>query len=52
MIETLLVSLGDEVYVGALTLFLGALYAVVWFGVGGLWVIWMVRRGRLVVPPG
>lgn len=51
MIATMLTAIGDARYTATLTLILGALYAAVWFGLGGLWTIRMVRRGRLVIPP-
>lgn len=51
MIETILTAIGDARYTAALTLIVGGLYAGVWFALGGLWTIRMVRRGRLVIPP-
>jgi hypothetical protein len=34
-----------------LTLIVGSLYAIIWFGFGFLWTVRQVRRGRLVIPP-
>ena len=49
MIETLKQIVADPA--AGLTLYLGALYAAIWFVFGGLWTIRQVRRGRLVIPP-
>lgn len=44
-------ALSDAGHTATLTLILGALYAVIWFLLGGLWTIRQVRRGRLMIPP-
>ena len=51
MIETFPVVVSEAfLHASSLTLILGTLYAVIWFGFGFLWAVRQVRRGRLIVP--